>query len=73
MCGISPELAERIFDPFLMTEKIGRGTGQGLAIVRAIVSERHRGSISVTSEPGSGTTFEIRLPITANQPEPTPA
>jgi PAS domain S-box-containing protein len=61
--GIRAEFAERIFDPFFTTKDVGAGTGQGLAIARTIVVERHGGSLTFESEPGQGTTFHIRLPI----------
>ncbi len=69
--GIPPEIRERVFDPFFTTKPVGRGTGQGLAIARSIIVDKHRGQISFESEVGQGTTFVIRLPI---QPvEGTPA
>jgi PAS domain S-box-containing protein len=71
-CGIPDDLRERIFDPFFTTKAIGRGTGQGLAITRSIVADRHHGSIAVESEPGRGSTFEIRLPIGAPAQDETP-
>jgi signal transduction histidine kinase len=64
-CGIPAEVANRIFDPFFTTKEVGRGTGQGLAIAHTIVTERHGGTISFTTEPGHGTTFDVRLPIGA--------
>jgi signal transduction histidine kinase len=73
-CGIPPEVAARIFDPFFTTKAMGRGTGQGLGIVHSIIVERHGGSLTFTSEPGSGTTFHIRLPIEpAHSALPEPA
>lgn len=60
--GIPAEIAERVFDPFFTTKDVGRGTGQGLAISRAII-DRHRGELTFETEPGRGTTFTIRLPI----------
>ena len=62
-CGIPAEVVDRVFDPFFTTKAVGRGTGQGLAIARTLVTERHGGTITFTTEPGVGTTFEVRLPI----------
>ena len=61
--GIPKEIRNKIFDPFFTTKEPGKGTGQGLAIVHRIVVEHHQGEIRVESEPGQGTTFEIRLPL----------
>jgi PAS domain S-box-containing protein len=59
--GISPEVLEQIFEPLFTTKKYG-GTGLGLAVVQQIISE-HGGKIVVESEPGSGSTFYIALPL----------
>lgn len=67
--GISPEHLPRIFDRFYQVARgqgSGRGQGLGLAIVKTIV-ERHRGSISVESVPGEGSTFMVLLPLGSNQ------
>jgi two-component system NtrC family sensor kinase len=61
-CGIPQENLQKIFDPFFTTKNAGRGTGLGLAVSYGIIA-RHRGAIDVTSEPGKGTTFIIRLPL----------
>jgi PAS domain S-box-containing protein len=61
--GISVETQARIFDPFFTTKEVGKGTGQGLAISRSIVVDKHNGTLTVDSEVGVGTTFVIRLPI----------
>ena len=58
--GISPELKEKVFQPFFTTKE--EGTGLGLSIATRIVGE-HRGTIDMTSAPGQGTTFVITLPI----------
>jgi signal transduction histidine kinase len=67
-CGIPPEIIDKIYDPFFTTKDVGRGTGQGLAIARAIVVDKHGGSISVQSSPGTGTCFTLRLPLGGNVP-----
>ena len=56
--GIDADRAKRMFEPFFTTKP--QGTGMGLAVNRAIV-ERHRGTISVDSSPGVGSTFTIEL------------
>jgi signal transduction histidine kinase len=63
-CGISDDVSSRIFDPFFTTKDVGRGTGQGLAISRTIVNEKHGGSLTFQTAQGEGTTFELRLPLT---------
>ena len=60
--GISEEVLPRIFEPFFTTK--AKGAGLGLAVVKRIV-EDHGGRIVVSSLVGSGTTFEIRLPVPA--------
>ncbi len=66
--GIPEAIRSKIFDPFFTTKEVGKGTGQGLAIARSVVVDKHGGAISVESEVGRGTTFHIRLPI-----DPKPA
>lgn len=61
-CGIPPAVISRIFDPFFTTKPVGKGTGQGLAIARSIVTS-HGGELLVTSTVGVGTTFKVRLPL----------
>ncbi len=60
--GINEEDLDRIFDPFFTTKDVGHGTGLGLAISYGIV-KGHKGTISVESEVGKGTTFTVRLPV----------
>jgi PAS domain S-box-containing protein len=60
--GISPEIRDRLFQPFFTTKPTGEGTGLGLSISYDIVTQVHRGTITVDSEPGQFTEFRIRLP-----------
>ena len=62
-CGIPADILDKIFDPFFTTKEIGRGSGQGLAISRSVIVDKHRGRLDVATEVGEGTTFTIRLPI----------
>ncbi len=66
--GISEENINKIFDPFFTTKDVGHGTGLGLAISYGIIKS-HKGTISVESEAGRGTTFTVGLPLTANGQE----
>ncbi len=59
--GISPEVQERMFEPFYTTKPTGRGSGLGLAVVHGIVRS-HRGAITVKTALGQGTTFRVFLP-----------
>ena len=59
--GMSEEVRRRCLEPFFST-KDQQGTGLGLSLVHATV-QRHRGTLTVDSEPGRGTTFNVRLPI----------
>jgi len=61
--GINESTRRRIFEPFFTTKPVGVGTGLGLSVSYFIVSENHRGEMSVESELGKGTRFIIRLPI----------
>jgi signal transduction histidine kinase len=65
--GIPDAVRDRVFDAFFTTKEIGRGTGQGLAIARTIVVERHGGTLTFDSEPGVGTTFHVAIPLAGPQ------
>jgi signal transduction histidine kinase len=77
-CGMTPEVLQRVFEPFFTTRPVGEGNGLGLAIVHGIVTG-HGGAISIDSAPGQGATFHIYLPVTDNGvpsgsvPFPSPA
>jgi PAS domain S-box-containing protein len=61
--GMPPDVVARAFEPFFTTKEVGKGTGQGLAIAHNVIVDKHGGTIKVSSSPGKGTTFTIRLPI----------
>jgi PAS domain S-box-containing protein len=62
--GIPEKVRARIYDPFFTTKEVGKGTGQGLAIARSVVVDKHGGTIHFETEEGKGTTFTVRLPHT---------
>jgi signal transduction histidine kinase len=62
-CGMTPEVQEKIFNPFFTTKPVGKGTGMGLATSYQIVTENHRGNLRCISTPGEGSEFAISLPI----------
>jgi signal transduction histidine kinase len=59
--GVAPESIHRVFDSFFTTKPPGSGTGLGLNISYAVVVHKHRGDITVASEPGK-TIFRVELP-----------
>lgn len=59
--GIPPEHLSKIFRPFFTTQLAGKGLGLGLSICKGII-DRHGGDISVSSSPGKGTMFRIKVP-----------
>lgn len=61
--GIPDDIVGRVFDPFFTTKDVGVGTGQGLAIARSVVVDKHDGEIEVATKVGKGTRFTIRLPL----------
>lgn len=65
--GMDRNTLEKAFDPYFTTKEVGRGTGFGLALVRAIIEE-HEGVIHVESQPGIGSTFSLYLPVVERKP-----
>ncbi len=61
-CGIPEELQKRIFEPFFTTKDVGKGMGLGLSIIHSTL-QRAGGDIQLRSEPGSGASFTIYLPV----------
>ncbi|MCK4546252.1 MAG: response regulator [Candidatus Eisenbacteria sp.] len=61
--GIPEEVQSRVFNPFFTTKEVGKGSGQGLAIARSVIVDKHRGTLSLETEEGKGATFIIRLPL----------
>ena len=61
--GMPEEIRRRVFEPFYTTKVAGVGTGLGLSVSYFIITEQHQGMISVSSAPGQGACFTIRLPI----------
>jgi PAS domain S-box-containing protein len=66
--GIPESARGHIFTPFFTTKQVGKGTGQGLALARSVIVERHHGTLHFETELGRGTTFVIRLPLVAAEP-----
>ncbi|MFZ5446165.1 MAG: sensor histidine kinase [Myxococcota bacterium] len=66
--GIPEHVRARLFEPFFTTKPVGKGTGQGLAISRTIVCEKHGGQLEFDTRVGEGTTFFVRLPLQLHAP-----
>ncbi len=64
--GVPKEIQGQLFDPFYTTKDEGKGTGLGLSVVYGII-QKHRGNITVASEPGQGTSFFISLPLSLKE------
>ena len=73
--GIPEAARPKIFEPFFTTKDVGKGTGQGLAMIYGCIVKRHGGAVSFETETGRGSTFILRLPLKSSavpNAEPTP-
>jgi signal transduction histidine kinase len=61
--GMDAETRDKVFEPFFTTKPVGIGTGLGLSVSYFIITDHHKGTLEVESEPDKGTNFIIRLPI----------
>ena len=66
--GMDEATRKRVFEPFFTTKPVGEGTGLGLSVSYFIITENHKGTLEVISEPGKGANFIIRLPISRMVP-----
>lgn len=60
--GIPEDILLKVFDPFFTTKDVGVGTGQGLAISRSVIVDKHAGSLEARNRPEGGASFTIRVP-----------
>ncbi len=63
--GMEEAVRRRVFEPFFTTKEVGIGTGLGLSVSYFIITRLHKGTMSVDSTPGKGSTFIIQLPLQA--------
>ncbi len=61
--GMEEAIRKRVFEPFFTTKEVGVGTGLGLSVSYFIITEQHKGTLTVTSSPGKGAQFTLRLPL----------
>ncbi|MGZ9098425.1 MAG: response regulator [Brevundimonas sp.] len=67
--GMTPEVRQKVFEPFYTTKEVGRGSGLGLSQVYGFVSQSG-GRIDIESQPGEGAAFTLSLPLTDARPAP---
>lgn len=68
--GIDKDIIDRIFDPYFSTKEVGKGTGLGLSIIHGIMKQ-YGGEISVDSQLGLGTRFNVHFPLASDEPLPS--
>ncbi|MBN2656016.1 MAG: PAS domain S-box protein [Spirochaetales bacterium] len=61
--GMDEETRKRVFEPFFTTKPVGSGTGLGLSVSYFIITEQHKGQMTVRSAKGAGTSFTVGLPL----------
>ena len=61
--GMDEEACRRAFEPFYSTREVGLGTGLGLSVSYFLITETHKGRLTVSSQPGTGSCFSILLPL----------
>jgi len=61
--GMEEDVRKRVFEPFFSTKEVGVGTGLGLSVAYFIITNNHKGTMTVSSSPGKGTRFTITLPL----------
>ncbi|GLQ29703.1 HAMP domain-containing sensor histidine kinase [Litoribrevibacter albus] len=71
--GMDDRTRRKVFDPFFTTKEIGKGTGLGLSVSYFIISSHHHGLLDVSSEPGKGACFTIKLPFRSLRIQDQPA
>ena len=68
--GMTPDVQQRLFDPFFTSKPVGKGTGLGLSISYQIVVERHSGRLNCLSALGEGAEFSIEIPVIQSESDP---
>ncbi|MDX2472738.1 MAG: response regulator [Candidatus Krumholzibacteria bacterium] len=70
--GVDKQIIDKIFEPYFTTKRVGRGTGMGLSIIHGIM-EQYGGAVTVKSDPGMGSTFQVYFPVAQAEAPRVPA